>query len=168
MDKWTESQITPPNKGSGFKKKHAFLGVAAIVFAFIVHYLYTCTCIFGSTICHKQGKLHDAKDPYITEVKFSFLAEPGKLVYPWASMMLKEEGSVGVELTIDKNGIITKSKIFESSKFEYLDQAALNSIPTLLVDSSKIDNENGSIKKIKFTFKIPNEKNVTSLGMGRS
>lgn len=153
MDKWTEGELTP-KPGNGFSTKHAFLIGLAIVVSLVVFYLYTCTCVFGESICYKNGKTIDERTPQTMELEFSFLNSPGTVVYPWASIKLKEEGSVGILLKIDKEGVITSSDLTSTSGHPYLDKAALDAVSTFSVNKEKINNETGEEKTVRITFEL--------------
>ncbi|WP_308365553.1 MULTISPECIES: energy transducer TonB [unclassified Microbulbifer] len=157
MDKWTEGEIQARKNIPGISKKYTLLLILLLIGFVFVFYLYSCTCYLGESICRKNGQLIDNKNPQTMDLNFSFLSIPGKVVYPWSSIMLREEGSVRLSLLIDKDGLITSSKVITSSGFPYLDKAALNSISTFSVNKEILDGENGEERTIKINFVLSDE-----------
>lgn len=138
------------------KYKTAIAATAFIVAAFFTAaYVYTCTCLLGDAICEAQGRKHDAEHPFFSELDYSFLKEPGWVLYPWASMTRGEEGSVGLKLSIDRDGSIQDRAIVISSGFPLLDQAALDSIETFDIDVDQLEGSDPLVvERIKITFRM--------------
>jgi len=105
--------------------------------------------------CIEYGHEQDKLNPHVNELNFSFLISPGKLVYPWISTYKKEEGSVVLHMEIDSGGNIISNRVSESSGFDRLDAAAIESLSTFKVDVEKLNGkEFPRGKDVKITFEL--------------
>lgn len=159
MDIWTEGPLRP---GQKFKWKKPPLSVLFILTALGGFLVWIFWCYFkypcfnpDSERCVEYGKEQDSLNPQVSEIKYSFLATPGELVYPWISTLRREEGSVALSVYIDAEGNIISKDVIESSGFKNLDEAAVESLSTFQVDLEKLKNTEFPVRKdIKFTFNL--------------
>lgn len=156
MDSLAKSPLQPKRN----KTKSILLVVFAFVvisfFIWILWCLSTAPCFLANEReCIEYGKEQDKLNPQVIDLNFSFLISPGQLVYPWFSTYKKEEGSVVLYIEIDDRGNIISNRISESSGFERLDTAAIESLSTFKIDLEKLNKTDFPIEKpIKFTFKL--------------
>lgn len=148
MDKWTEGELVSPKLGKGLRKRTLLIAFS------IVGALLILFCITVVTNIDASCDSIDLSDPQVSDVNLSFLKTPGKLIYPCASIRSNEEGKVGVKFFIDSSGEIISKEIIFSSGHDRLDQAALNSVSTFVIDKEKIDSVSQSEKKIRISFEL--------------
>lgn len=139
--------------------KSVLLGV--IVFVVVGFFMWGFWCLsrdpcfsLNERECIEYGNEQDRLNPHVSQLNFSFLISPGKLIYPWISTYKQEEGSVVLSIEIDSSGDIISNKIRESSGFDRLDSAAIKSLSTFEVDVEKLNTKDFPMEKsIKLTFK---------------
>lgn len=155
MDSLTEAQRPQRNR-----TKIIFLIIIAfVVIGFCIwffRYSSKDPCFLSSEqTCIEYGKEQDALNPQVSELNYSFLVSPGKLTYPWISTYKKEEGSVILHIEIDSKGNIISKKISQSSGFDRLDNAAIESLSTFQIDLEKLNaKEFPAGKSIKLRFEL--------------
>lgn len=156
MNGLTEGQLRPKHN----RTKSILLGV--VVFVVVGFFIWVFWCLsrdpcflLNERECIEYGNEQDRLNPHVSELNFSFLLSPGRLVYPWVSTYKQEEGSVVLSIEIDSSGDIISNNIRESSGFDRLDSAAIKSLSTFEVDVEKLNAKDFPMEKsIKLTFKL--------------
>ncbi|WP_339084166.1 energy transducer TonB [Teredinibacter turnerae] len=118
------------------------------------YYTYPCLDV-ASDRCVEFAEKEDLDNPQITDIYFSFLEEPGVSVYPALSRYRNQEGGVVISLVIDERGKITSKSILESSGYELLNGAAMDSVDTFKVDLGGLKGSKFPVyKNVKITYKL--------------
>lgn len=156
MDGFAEGQLRPKHNRT---KSILLVVIVCVVIGFFILGFWCLSsdpCFLANEReCIEYGNEQDKLNPHVNELNFSFLISPGKLVYPWISTYKREEGSVVLYIEIDDRGNIITNRVSESSGFDRLDAAAIESLSTFEVDIEKLNKKEFPIgKSIKFTFKL--------------
>lgn len=155
MDDLADGSLRP-------KKYKKSIVIGVIIFIVISFFIWIFWCsskdpcfLANERECIEYGSEQDKLNPHVSDVNFSFVVSPGKLVYPWISTYKREEGSVILYIEIDQKGNIISNRVSQSSGFERLDAAAIESLSTFKVDVEKLNEEEFPMgKEIKITFKL--------------
>lgn len=93
----------------------------------------------------------------VKKISASYLKNPAPK-YPNKARILKQEGTVILDVLIDKDGKLKEVSIFKSSQYELLDQAALQTVKNWEFVPAKYGDKNiESNVKIPIKFKIDHQ-----------